>query len=714
MLGFIANAHAEIRVLAAGGDATTGATEEIFANGDLVGSIDRPSWSVYREMTTEDIINNYDVFLIPYNTSASLYDFDWSTRVLPILASGGGVIWEAPMTTGTAGSPLFDQRGIRYTCPNGTICYIPNSPLDVLQAPGITDGITGDFTFTTGYLLNWDAQLTPFLQANATGLGTITYGLYGEVNAGRIIVTQNAQDDSGLSTGTAAQVNAYNLLVNKLQWVSSSTLPPDPNLRFVPNLDGMAEAQAVATLEALGFVVSDILYSTTDIDFAGNVISQDPQPGSGAFAGDSILLIVSDGPGPAIVAVPDVTGLAQALAESTLGDAGLSATVTTAASETVTAGNVISQNPAATTEVAAGSAVAIVVSTGPAATVIVPDVVGATQATAQTAITNLGLLVGDVSSAYSDTVAEGSIISQTPSAGTSVASGSSIDLVVSAGPEPALTIVPDVRQLSQADAEAAISALLVVGTVTFEYSPAYPVVDAGNVISSNPSGGALVYVGSTVDLVISLGPAPITTPYVVGLSLATAETDITAAGLVLGAVTYFNSDTVLAGNVISQTPLGGYPVTPGTEVDLTVSSGPALVSTPSVVGLSQSAAESAITTAGLIVGSISSVSSNSVPAGNVISQTPNGGTQVSAGSSVDLVISTGSAAVSVPDVVGLNYSTAVNRITSAGLVMGNVSTVSTRRSCGVVRSQTPTGGTSVSTGSEVDLVVTRTRFCNPL
>jgi beta-lactam-binding protein with PASTA domain len=200
----------------------------------------------------------------------------------------------------------------------------------------------------------------------------------------------------------------------------------------------------------------------------------------------------------------------------------------------------------------------------------------------------------------------------------------------------------------------------------------------------------------------------------VGLSLATAETDITAAGLVLGAVTYFNSDTVLAGNVISQTPLGGYPVTPGTEVDLTVSSGPALVSTPSVVGLSQSAAESAITTAGLIVGSISSVSSNSVPAGNVISQTPNGGTQVSAGSSVDLVISTGSAAVSVPDVVGLNYSTAVNRITSAGLVMGNVSTVSTRRSCGVVRSQTPTGGTSVSTGSEVDLVVTRTRFCNPL
>ena len=149
------SALAEIRVLAAGGDLSGPyATEEIFANGDLVGYVDRPSWDVYRELTTQDIVANYDVLLIPYNTADWQYDFDWNTRVLPFLASGGGVIWEAVMTTGNANSPLIiDQRGRRYVCPNGSICWIPDTPLNVLTVPGITNGITSDFTFTTGYFL---------------------------------------------------------------------------------------------------------------------------------------------------------------------------------------------------------------------------------------------------------------------------------------------------------------------------------------------------------------------------------------------------------------------------------------------------------------------------------------------------------------------------------------------------------------------------------
>ena len=64
-------------------------------------------------------------------------------------------------------------------------------------------------------------------------------------------------------------------------------------------------------------------------------------------------------------------------------------TVTQQSSATVPAGNVISQNPTAGTSVAAGSAVNLVVSTGPAP-VTVPDVVGQTQAAATTAITRRG------------------------------------------------------------------------------------------------------------------------------------------------------------------------------------------------------------------------------------------------------------------------------------------------------------------------------------
>ena len=59
------------------------------------------------------------------------------------------------------------------------------------------------------------------------------------------------------------------------------------------------------------------------------------------------------------------------------------------------AGSVISQNPVAGTQVATGSAVNLVVSTGPPL-VAVPNVVNQTQAAATTAITGAGLVVGTV------------------------------------------------------------------------------------------------------------------------------------------------------------------------------------------------------------------------------------------------------------------------------------------------------------------------------
>jgi hypothetical protein len=106
--------------------------------------------------------------------------------------------------------------------------------------------------------------------------------------------------------------------------------------------------------------------------------------------------------------------------------------VTQQASATVPAGSVISQDPVAGTSVAAGSAVDLTVSTGPAS-VSVPDVVGLTQSAATTAITNAGLVVGTVTQQASATVPAGSVISQDPVAGTSVAAGSAVDLTVSSG-----------------------------------------------------------------------------------------------------------------------------------------------------------------------------------------------------------------------------------------------------------------------------------------
>jgi 6-phosphogluconolactonase len=140
------------------------------------------------------------------------------------------------------------------------------------------------------------------------------------------------------------------------------------------------------------------------------------------------------------------------------------------------------------------------------------------------------------------------------------------------------------------------------------------------------------------------GGTNITVPNVVGMTQASAGTAITGAGLKVGTVTMASSSTVASGNVISESPAAGAQVASGSSVNLTVSSGPAApgtVGVPNVVGDTQAAASTSITGAGLKVGTVTLTSSSTVAAGDVISEAPVAGTQVSRGSSVNLIVSTG-------------------------------------------------------------------------
>jgi beta-lactam-binding protein with PASTA domain len=271
---------------------------------------------------------------------------------------------------------------------------------------------------------------------------------------------------------------------------------------------------------------------------------------------------------PPQVAVPNVVGLTQATATTAITGANLTVgAVTNESSTTVPAGSVISQSPIADTQVATGTAVALVVSSGPQ--VAVPNVVGLTEAAATSAITGANLVVGAVTNASSTTVPAGSVISQSPVADTQVATGTAVALVVSSGPPVA---VPNVVGLTQADATAAITSVnLTVGAVTNDSSTTVP---AGSVVSQSPIADTQVATGSAVALVVSSGPPQIAVPNVIGLTQAAATTAITGANLTVGAVTDESSTTVPAGTVISQTPLAGVSVAPGSEVALVVSSGP--------------------------------------------------------------------------------------------------------------------------------------------
>ncbi len=415
------------------------------------------------------------------------------------------------------------------------------------------------------------------------------------------------------------------------------------------------------------------------------------------------------------VTVPDVVGLTQAAATTAIEGANLTVgTVTQVCSDTVPAGNVISQNPVGGASVAPGSTVDFVVSTGPCVTV--PNVVGLTQAVATTAIGGANLTVGTVTRVCSDTVPAGNVISQNPVRGASVAPGSTVDFVVSTGPCP--VTVPDVVGLAQAAAEAAITAAnLYVGTVTQVCSDTVP---AGSVISQNPPAGVIMSSGGTVALEISSGPCPAQTvavPNVAGMEQGQAETEINGAGLtVASSPLQVCSDTVPAGSVISQNPLAGVVMSNGGAVALVISSGPCpaqTVAVPNVAGLEQGQAETEIDGAGLTVASSPlQVCSDTVAAGKVISQFPAAGTQVTPGSAVLLVISTGSCGtggiqvVTVPSLVGQSQANAQAVLSAASLNLGQVSTrCSDTVPAGNVVSQYPASGTSVPEGTPVALVV---------
>src|SRR5574341_1521519 len=218
------------------------------------------------------------------------------------------------------------------------------------------------------------------------------------------------------------------------------TITAAPLSVTVPNVAGMAQADAQSAVVAAGLAVGAVSNANSDTVPAGIVISQNPAGGSVVPEESAVDLLVSLG--PLMVTVPNVTGMTQTEAQTVLVAANLVVgAVTQANSATVPAGSVISQNPAGGSSVIHGSAVDLVVSLGPVM-VTVPDLFGKPQVFAEAALSAAGLVTGTVTSAASETVIPGGVASQSPAAGGSVPQGSAVNIAISSGPAP-VTIPPD-------------------------------------------------------------------------------------------------------------------------------------------------------------------------------------------------------------------------------------------------------------------------------
>jgi eukaryotic-like serine/threonine-protein kinase len=206
-----------------------------------------------------------------------------------------------------------------------------------------------------------------------------------------------------------------------------------------------------------------------------------------------------------------------------------------------------------------------------------------------------------------------------------------------------------------------------------------------------------------VDLTVSAGPGSATVPSTAGLTQEEATKKLEKAGFGVQ-VEAVNSDTVEKGLVIHSDPSGGETATRGSEVTLTVSSGPKLAKVPVLVGAQRSLAVQQIRGRGLVA-SVSEEES-SAPAGQVIRQSPNAGSEVGPGSTVAIVVSKGVAKATVPNVIGQLRAEAVTALREAGL-KPTVSEQETEvaEKVGRVVDQFPPPGSEVESGAAVTVIV---------
>jgi serine/threonine-protein kinase len=215
-----------------------------------------------------------------------------------------------------------------------------------------------------------------------------------------------------------------------------------PEQVAVPNVIGRPSATASQILQNRGFEVQIDPATNADVP-RDQVFAQDPRPGETADEGSTVHLRVSAGPGQA--AVPSVVGLARDEAERQLKDAGFKSKVEQEFSDTVDKGDVISTTPAVGTLIERGTTVTLTVSKGKEK-VDVPKVTGQTEDDARNAIEGAGLRVGTITREES-TEDPGTVITQSPAAGKTVAKGSAVDLTVAKAVK-----VPDVVDQSEDDA----------------------------------------------------------------------------------------------------------------------------------------------------------------------------------------------------------------------------------------------------------------------
>ena len=257
-------------------------------------------------------------------------------------------------------------------------------------------------------------QASADLQAAGFVVGETTEVFNSEIEEGKVV---NTNPEGGMKAEKGSTVS---LIVSK----GTETVK-------VPNLLGKTAEEAQSALEAVGLTgeQGDDVYSDTYDE--GKVAEQSVKSGNKANKGDTITFKVSKGSNQ--VDIPNVVGFTRSAAESAIEDAGFRYDTTYSYSDSVSEGNVISQNK--TGKAKEGTTIRIVVSQGkkPDENASIPSVVGMSESSAESALEDAGFLYDAKYQTVSDASKDGVVIKQNKSG--TAKKGSTITITIGIGPD---------------------------------------------------------------------------------------------------------------------------------------------------------------------------------------------------------------------------------------------------------------------------------------
>jgi eukaryotic-like serine/threonine-protein kinase len=357
--------------------------------------------------------------------------------------------------------------------------------------------------------LEHEREQLPALSAAAAASGADGQAHRGQpaprAGAGSMLLAQPGTGEYELEGAPVASEERRRRLRRGLLWalaallvagavVAAVLLTQSTKTVTVPSVTGQTEQAAAAALRGAELTPVPSLAPSATVH-SGLVISQSLAAGATAKKGAHVGIVVSDG--PQTVPLMDVSGLTEAKAIATLRKAHFKTKTKPEASKTVEAGHVIGTEPSAETEVQEGSVITLLVSSGPAP-VHVPDVVGETVEAAEATLTNAELVLGGVTKQVSSSQPAGTVLVQSPAAGSSVRAGTKVSLTVAKAPRE--VAVPTVVGAAEA---VALAHLKHDGFVPkAEPRTTSEQAQVGVVLEQSPEGGARARKGATVTIVV--------------------------------------------------------------------------------------------------------------------------------------------------------------------------------------------------------------------